>query len=160
VIRELPDPGLPGNVFHLGDRVRPAREREQQIAQAIEIDEDFGAYRCVVEGEHGTFRAAADGSGQMERRRLGGAAGEHEALEGSAGGIGLVNRELEPLDVAPTEERHLELQFSPRHARELRAEREQVFLDALEHGVDHGGQPFGTRPPPKSPVVPSSPVLV
>ena len=50
-------------------------EDEEKIAQAIEIDDDLGPRRRIVEREHTTLGAPAYGAREMKRRRMRAAAG-------------------------------------------------------------------------------------
>ena len=64
--------------------VGEAGEGEEQVGEAVEVDQDgFGEWLFLRKGKGDPLGAAADGAGEMERGGGMGAAGEDEIREGS-----------------------------------------------------------------------------
>ena len=63
--------------------VGEAGEGEEQVGEAVEVDQDwFRQFFLLRQGNGDPFSAAADGAGEVERGGGGRAAGEDEILEG------------------------------------------------------------------------------
>ena len=123
--------------------VGSAREREEQVAEPIEVDDDLAAApEPSSTASTASLGPAADRARHVKRRGLRRAAGEHEGLERLARGVRIVDGALEPLRCRACPRSAIsELRLPARHARELRPQREEIFLDAREDRVDHAGQP-------------------
>ena len=127
--------------FAVARRAREhACEHEQQIGQAIEVADRFGAHRFDARQRNDfAFRAPAHGACEMAARRGHAAAGQDEILERRQIGVEAVERGFEAVDVGCVDHRHA------RNAQ-LAAEIEQVVLD-LGQGLAHRG---GNRPAPST----------
>ena len=76
------------HVFGAGLVVGEAGEGEEQVGEAVEVDQNwFGEWLFLREGNRDPFGAAADGAGKMERGGGMGAAGEDEIREGRQLGV-------------------------------------------------------------------------
>src|SRR5262245_47999926 len=62
---------LPGHLAGAGALVRDAREHEEQVGEAVEIDhDDLRDLGVALERDHGAFRATAGRARDVERRGL------------------------------------------------------------------------------------------
>ena len=123
--------------------VHHARNDEQQIGEAIDVDE-LGRVH-TRHGDHAAFRPATDRARQVQRSAGRRPAGQDEVLQRRQFGFKLVDPSLEPLHVVVGEPR---LPFVRPRIRppvgQLRSKREEVALNAVEHRVDVRRHACGT----------------
>ncbi len=126
--------GLPERLVAVRERVRRARQDEEEVGEPVQVDGDERAEPVVLRRQDRlTLGAAADRPGDVERRRGRRATREDEALELRQVGVEPVAVLLEPVD-----ERLLDPQPALDLARdgEVGAEVEQLVLDPLERRPD------------------------
>jgi len=125
---------MPGIVRHPLLEVGVTGENEEQVAQPVEVfdgvDGDSGVGRGA-ELDDAPLGSAADGAGDVDRRRQRRAGGKNEGREGEEGLLVPVDRLLEGLDVGKGNP----LQGIPRRG-ELGTEFEQITLDPSQQVVD------------------------
>ena len=78
--------------------VRGAAEDEQQVREAVEVADDLGV-GLLADGDRAPLGAPADGAADVQLRRCGRAAGDHERAQRLELGVDLVAALLEPLGV-------------------------------------------------------------
>ena len=120
--------------------VHEARRDEQEIGQAVEIFHRGGGDRLVRpagELDHEALGPAADRAGEVERRRGGRAARQHEGAQAREVAVEPVDLALQPLDLGIDDAERLVGQgLAGLRRREVGAEVEEVVLDAAEHRVE------------------------
>jgi ferredoxin/flavodoxin---NADP+ reductase len=131
--------GLPGDLARSGAPVCDARQHEEQIGQAIQIDHH--ELRNVIRAtkvNHAPLRAPTHGSRDVQRRGLWRAAGYDERLQRLELVFAIVDRALQLGDTIfiDTSLRELLTHLVGMRRREQRADGEQVALDRDEHLID------------------------
>src|SRR5580658_1668398 len=130
--RALPLPRLPGDVGHSGVSVGSTCEDEEKIAQSVQVNDEVGARRRVVDHQERPLCPPAYRAGVVERRGLLASPRQEERPEGRKLRFGSVDGLLQARDVWRSEKRHPELHLLARDAGKLGAEREEVYLRASE----------------------------
>src|ERR1019366_8743970 len=138
----LTDAPLPGDFAGARAPVRHAGEHEEQVREPVEIDDHNLRHRILLlvtlQPDDRTLCAPAHRARDVERGRLGGAAGQNERLERFALQLTVVSGLLELPDACAGDPCLLELLlvlFGMRCGQE-RADRQEIALDGSEDFID------------------------
>ena len=125
--------------------VGDACEHEQQIGQPVHVLDQDGVRRRR-ERDHPPLRAPAHRARDVQRGASVRATGQNEPAQRRQLGLQAIDQALQPSDVAVGERRLDDALRDPlTRIRQLRAEREQVLLNANERLVEIGIQAGGAR---------------
>ena len=123
------------------------RHREQQIGQAIEVDDHHRLDGILAEQQHRALGAAADGARQVQRRA--GRAAPSDRMKCRSGGISVSSRSIQPSSratlVVVDDDLLDALRDLVRRIGQPRAEREQIALQRHAHLVEIRRQAGGAR---------------
>jgi muramoyltetrapeptide carboxypeptidase len=115
-----------------------ARQDEEQVGQAVEVDDD-GRVDVLLASEFddASFGAAADRASDVQRRAAGGPAGQDERAQLRQAGLGVIDPVLEFRDPCDGQGRKLRRRPALRHVRrQVRTNGEEVRLHGGQIGAD------------------------
>src|SRR5690606_5372786 len=132
-----PEAAAPGNVGLASALIAETRQREQRIAQPLEVHDEQVAHRLLTPcADDHALGATADRARVMQRRGPFRSAGEHERPQRSKLALGAVDRRLERQHLVGSDLSRAEAIFGARRTGELCAEAEQIVLDLREQPID------------------------
>ena len=137
---------LPLQVRYAGTKVLEPSKDEEQIAEAIEIDDNVLRDRGgLSQGDDEAFRAPANCAGHMQLSRRNTPAGEDEVLERGQFPLAKVNHLLEPLDMGSLDS--TVVSSLGRGGGQFRSHHEQLALHVGENLIDAGRRVGGAGNP-------------